>query len=341
MTSKLSYYWEMGRRVQLLRAAPKVLNYVRYRSLPRRSTAAVRQYTPQIASVMLTKRCNLQCSYCSVGNVINQKGTDWRQSEATVESIERIFDNPLFKNCLLVDLLGGEPLLVEDLELIVAYLVGRGHVVNVATNGMFLAERVAGLRNAGISRINVSLYPATREAMERDLPTINRVLPVHVSIVLLRSDVENHQDELRSTALFLRDVGCRSLRFWMYRAVGSDPKPQELIYDTLPAYHELQRQIDEAVPGFCLWPAALHDGAPNKRCPQLWQRIICDVLGNITICCGSDRTLMGPDSNLFDSEPERVWNHPTLVSMRGRLLDPEAEAPAVCKTCSLLAEPGW
>jgi MoaA/NifB/PqqE/SkfB family radical SAM enzyme len=341
MTSKLEYYWEMGLRMRPLGAAPKVLNYAKYRSLTRERTTSLRRYTPQIASVMVTKRCNLQCSYCSVGNIINQKGADWRRSEASLETIRRIFANPLFANCLLVDLLGGEPLLVDELEPIVSYLVGRGHMVNVATNGLLLAERVAGLKSAGISRINVSLYDATREAMDRDLPEINRVFPVHVSIVLLRTDVENRQDELCATARFLREAGCRSLRFWMYRPVGLDPKPEELIRDTLPAYAELRRRIDAAVPGFCLWPTAIQAGPSKKRCPQLWQRIICDVLGNMTICCGSDRTLMGPDSNLFDSEPERVWNHPTLVSMRGRLLDPEAEAPAVCKTCSLLAEPGW
>lgn len=341
MTSKLSYYWEMGRTVRPLHAVPKVLNYLAYRSVAKAATMPARAYTPQIASVMVTKRCNLQCSYCSAGNVINQKGEDWQKSEATVEIIARIFANSLFRNCLLVDLLGGEPLLVDELEPIVSYLVRRGHLVNVATNGLLLTDRIVGLKAAGISRINVSLYEANRTALERDLPTINSIFPVHMSIVLLRTDVENRQDDLRSTALFLRDAGCRSMRFWMYRPVGVDPKPEELIHETLPAYVELRRRLDHDLPGFCLWPAALRKGSPKKSCPQLWQRITSDVLGNMTICCGSDRTLKGPDSNLFDSEPNRLWNHPTLVSMRKQLLEPGCDPPEVCKTCSLLDEPGW
>jgi MoaA/NifB/PqqE/SkfB family radical SAM enzyme len=341
MTSKLSYYWEMARAMRSLGAAPKVLNYLAYRCLTKTPTPSTRSYAPQIASLIVTTRCNLRCSYCCAGNIINQKEADWRRSEATLEAITRIFANPLFENCLLVDLLGGEPLLVDELEPIVSYLVKRGHLVNVASNGLLLADRVAGLKSAGISRINVSLYEANRKGLERDLPTINRIFPVHMSIVLLRTDVERRQEDLRSTARFLRDVGCRSLRFWMYRPMGVDPKPDELIHDTLPAYVELRRRMDEELPGFTLWPAALENGRAQKRCPQLWQRIGCDVLGNMTICCGSDRTLQGRDSNLFDSEPDRLWNHPTLVSMREQMLEPGREPPEVCKTCSLLGEPGW
>jgi len=37
----------------------------------------------------------------------------------------------------------------------------------------------------------------------------------------------------------------------------------------------------------------------KKMCPQLWQRINCDMLGNIGICCGTDEFLQGKNSNLF------------------------------------------
>lgn len=37
MASKLTYYYEMYRRVHLLRAAPKILNYMRYRCLTRKA----------------------------------------------------------------------------------------------------------------------------------------------------------------------------------------------------------------------------------------------------------------------------------------------------------------
>jgi Molybdenum cofactor biosynthesis enzyme len=341
MTAKWSYYYEMTRKVHPLRAAPKVWNYLKYRRLTRTAKTSVRRYAPQIASVMLTRRCNLNCGYCHAGNVVNRMGKEWRESEATLEKIERLFSNPLLEKCLLVDFGLGEPLMVDDFEAIVAYLVKRGHIVNTATNGLLLAERVAGLKRAGISRINVSLYDANREVMERDLSGINRIFPVHMSVVLLRSRVEKAPDELVRTARFLRDAGCRSLRFWIYRPMGVDPKPEEIINDALPAYGELRRRMDEALPGFCLWPAPLRTTRFEKLCPQLWQRLTCDASGSLGICCGSDVMLQGPGSNLLDCEPDVAFNHPTLVSMREQLLDPGSEPPDVCKTCNLLGDPGW
>jgi pyruvate-formate lyase-activating enzyme len=331
----------MSRRVHPLRAAPYVWNYVKYRCLAREAQTSTNRYTPQIAHVTVTQRCNLNCGYCHAGSFVNKKGTEWRESEATLEKVKRIFANPLFANCVLVDLQGGEPLMVDDFEAIVAYLVEHGHIVNTSTNGLLLAERIVGLKRAGISRINVSLYDANRAVMERDLPKINRIFPVHMSMVLLRSGVEKNQDELLEAARFVRHAGCRSLRFWLYRPIGVDPKPKEIIDDALPAYMEFRRRMEEALPGFCLWPATIRTGGFEKLCPMLWQRIGCDVLGNMVICCGTDAVLQGPNSNLFDSDPDLLFNHPTLVTMRRQLLAPGDEPPDLCKTCSLLAEPGW
>jgi uncharacterized Fe-S cluster-containing radical SAM superfamily protein len=341
LKSKLDYYVEMGRKIRPLHAIPKVWNYVKYRALAKTVHTPIRKYTPQIASVLVTKRCNLNCEYCFVRNIINKQGAAWREDEATLSKIQRIFSNPLFDNCLLVDLQGGEPLLVDDLEAIVSYLVGRGHIVNTSTNGLLLAERIAGLKSAGISRINVSLYDTNQALLERDLSQINCIFPVHMSIVLLRSKLESEPDALLRTAQFLRTAGCRSLRFWMYRPLGVDPRAHEVIDDALPAYLEFRRRIDEALPGFCLWPAAIQKPPFRKRCPQVWQRIGCDVAGNMAICCGTDLTLQGPNSNLFDSAPEVLFNHPTLLAMREALLDPARDPPDVCKSCNLLGEPGW
>lgn len=324
-----------------MKAAPKVWNYTKYRCLKRKAVMSIRCYTPQIGAMHLTSRCNLSCGYCNAARIFREDKVDLRENEATLEKVKRIFANPLFANCLLVDLLGGEPLLVEELDRIIAYLTQRGHITNTSTNGLLLAERIADLKRAGISRINVSLYDTNRLAMERDLAKINRIFPVHSSIVLLRSMVEGAPEKLLEAACFLRDAGCLSLRFFMYRPVGIDPQPQEIIADTHPAYIELRRRIEDALPGFCLWPAIITVEGARKRCAQLWQRISCDMSGKMAICCGTDITLQGPNSNLFEGPPDAVFNHPTLVKMREQLLDYKSGPPQLCRTCNLLEEPGW
>lgn len=336
-----SYYIEMSRQACSLQAVPKILNYIKYRCLKRKVLASVRRYSPQIAAVLLTVRCNLNCGYCFVARRHAGREENWAESEASFEKIQRIFANPLFGNCLMVDLLGGEPLLVKDLDRIIAFLRQRGHIINISTNGLLLLERIADLKRAGISRINVSLYDANRLVLERDLAKINRVFPVHTSLVLLRSQIEKQPDKLFETARFVHDLGCLSLRFFLYRPMGIKPQLEEIITDTHPAYLEFRKRLEDALPGFCFWPAALQTKTVKKLCPQLWQRIECDASGNMSICCGTDMRLRGVNSNLFDDGPDIVFNHPTLVKMRKQLLDPKLEPPEVCKTCNLLGDFGW
>lgn len=337
----LSYYLEMSSRIRPVKAMPKVWNYLKYRCLSRRVVTSTGRYTPQVGSLFLTMRCNLDCGYCAASKILREGGLNWREYEADLDKVQRIFANPLFANCLLVDLMGGEPLLVQDFDRIVAFLSSRGHITNTSTNGLLLADRVADLKQAGISRVNVSIYDANLALLEKNLEKINRIFRVHTSFVMLRSMVEGCPEKFIEVARMVHAAGCLSLRIFMYRPVGADPQPEEIITDTNPAYLELRRRMEEALPGFCIWPAAVRSGVVEKRCPQLWQRIGCDMLGNMAICCGTDAVLQGPGSNLFDTDPEVLFNHSTLVGMREQLLDKKCEPPAICKACNLLNDPGW
>jgi hypothetical protein len=129
----------------------------------------------------------------------------------------------------------------------------------------------------------------------------------------------------------------------IYRPMGLNPNPEEIITDTLPAYIEFKRKMDKELPGFARWPAAIQTGKVKKKCPQVWQRISTDMKGEMDICCGTEDTLKGANSNLFDCEenPDVLFNHPTLVQLREQLLDSEAEPPDMCKNCNLIGEPGW
>lgn len=338
---RISYYAHMLGRVRLARASPKVWNYCKFRLFGRRPVVRLSEYSPQIAGLLITRRCNLHCGYCSVGKESRREEGGWQEGEGDVEKVRRIMANPLFRKCLLVDLLGGEPLLVGALGDIVGELAERGHLTNISTNGLLLAERIGELKGAGVTRINVSVYDSNREVLTRDLRKINRLFPVHASMVLLRSQIESRPERVIETAQFIKREGCRSLRFWMYRPMGLSPRSEEIIIESNLAYGEFRRRIEEALPGFCLWPATVKVGRGRKRCPQLWQRITCDMSGNVFICCGVDEPLSGGNHVLFRSEPEDIYNHPVVVRMRERLLDPDGDPPEVCRTCNLLDEPGW
>jgi|TARA_B100002003_G_scaffold251844_1_gene298072 organic radical activating enzyme len=265
----------------------------------------------------------------------------WREEEATIEIVKQVFTNPLLQNCLLIDLLGGEPLLVKDLEEIVSFLSQRGHMTNMVTNGILLKKRIRGLKEAGITRINISLYEENKKHMESDLQSINEVFRVHTSMVLQRSLIAANAEEIISRAHFVRDAGARSLRFFIYRPVGASNIPEEVISDVDLEYRDFQTRLNELLPGFCIWPAPIKRGTIEKRCAQLWQRVDVDMKGRVFICCGSDNMLEGENSNLFEAEPSALFDHPTWKELRGNLMDPTLAPPELCKDCNLLGDPGW
>ena len=115
--------------------------------------------------VSLTEQCNLACVYCKprTGTLERQEAPAMSRNE--VVRLVRVFTSLGIRK---VRLTGGEPLLRRDLEVIVAGISpeveGRVHLT---TNGLHLARRARGLRDAGLSGVNVSLDAADRATYER------------------------------------------------------------------------------------------------------------------------------------------------------------------------------
>jgi MoaA/NifB/PqqE/SkfB family radical SAM enzyme len=339
--ANLAYYLEMAKKLNPAKAGPRAWNYMKYKSLKREAHTRVSRYAPQIAQILVTKRCNLDCGYCAAGKIMKEGIVDWKKSEATLENTKKVFENELFAKAILVDLLGGEPLLVKEFDLIVAHLTEQGYLTNTSTNGTKLLERIRDLKQAGISRINLSYYDVNRDILENDLYKVNQVFPVHMSYVLVRSEVENQPEKILEMARFCKQAGSKSIRFWSYRPMGDDKQVSEIIAEGSRAFLDLKQRVDKELPGFSIWPVEVKRENVEKRCPQLWQRVGADPMGEISICCGIDEPLRGENSNLFDAGSDVVFNHPTLVEMRGQLIDKNSPPPDVCKSCNLLGDPGW
>ena len=119
--------------------------------------------------VSVTDRCNLRCQYC-----MPEADYVWlpRNDILTFEEIERLVDVFAALGTDKVRITGGEPLLRTDLPNLVALLAGKAALRDLAltTNGILLAEHVAGLRDAGLPRITVSLdtlHPDRFKALTR------------------------------------------------------------------------------------------------------------------------------------------------------------------------------
>jgi cyclic pyranopterin phosphate synthase len=169
--------------------------------------------------VSITDRCNYRCVYCRTGN----EGAQYAELPiADYLRLVRIFVELGIEK---VRLTGGEPLLRKGLIDLVRELAalrtksGEGLDLALTTNGHLLENQAASLKQAGLSRITVSMDAVdspTFERITRVPGSFDHVLrgiraaqsaglaPVKVNCVLLRGF---NEDQIPGFARFAREEG--------------------------------------------------------------------------------------------------------------------------------------
>lgn len=112
----------------------------------------------------LTYRCPLQCPYCS-----NPLDYAQHKQELSTQEWFNVFDQARQLGAVQLGFSGGEPLVRQDLEELVAYAHQKGFYTNLITSGMGLTEaRIARLKSAGLEHIQISFQASD--------PTVNNAL---------------------------------------------------------------------------------------------------------------------------------------------------------------------
>ena len=106
--------------------------------------------------ISVTDRCNFRCSYCMP---LDQYEWINKKEILTFEEISRLAALFIQLGVEKIRLTGGEPLVRQNLELLVAKLSAIEGLKDLCltTNGALLADKVEALKQAGLRRINVSL----------------------------------------------------------------------------------------------------------------------------------------------------------------------------------------
>jgi len=112
-------------------------------------------YVPHVVAWNLTKRCNLECAHCYIAAGPHESAAGELDTATCLDIVDQLLAvNP----APMLILSGGEPLLRGDLGEIAQYASAKGATVVVGTNGTLLTdERIAGLKNAGVSGVAVSV----------------------------------------------------------------------------------------------------------------------------------------------------------------------------------------
>jgi GTP 3',8-cyclase len=109
--------------------------------------------------ISVTDRCNFRCVYCMPKGVFGRDYQFLPQAQLlTFEEIARIAKIFVGLGVKKIRLTGGEPLLRRNLEKLVEMLARLGDLdLTLTTNGALLAKKARSLRDAGLTRVTVSL----------------------------------------------------------------------------------------------------------------------------------------------------------------------------------------
>jgi cyclic pyranopterin phosphate synthase len=181
--------------------------------------------------ISVTDRCNFRCVYCMPKEVFGRDHAFLERRELlTFEEIERLARAFVAHGVEKIRITGGEPLVRRDLERLIAKLSALDVDLTLTTNGSLLPQKAAGLREAGLRRITVSLDSLDDETFRAmndvDFP-VARVLegieaataaglPVKVNMVVKRG---TNEDQIVPMAREFRERG-HILRFIEYMDVG-------------------------------------------------------------------------------------------------------------------------
>jgi len=165
--------------------------------------------------ISVTDRCNLRCVYC-----MPEEGLPWidKHEILSYEEIAEIVRAAAKVGVRSIRLTGGEPLIRQDLDRLVAMIAAIPGIEEIAlsTNGLLLAEQAPRLRAAGLTRANISLDTlrpdrfaaiARRPGLDRVLAGIDAAFaaglgPIKLNCVVMRGQ---NDDEVEAFAELTRE----------------------------------------------------------------------------------------------------------------------------------------
>ncbi|MBE9041149.1 radical SAM protein [Oscillatoriales cyanobacterium LEGE 11467] len=163
--------------------------------------------TPLEAQLIITRRCNLSCGYCTEYDNYSQP-VPFDVLKERIDAIHRL-------NALNITLLGGEPLMHPDLVEIVKYCA-RKNQVSITTNGFLLTQSIIEqLNKSGLSNLQISIDTLETDSTRYIQKSLKKLLSklellkkyanfdVHANVVLCESTKETFKE----TVDRIRDFG--------------------------------------------------------------------------------------------------------------------------------------
>ena len=208
--------------------------------------------------ISVTDRCNFRCVYCMPSEIYGADHQFLPRAELlTFEEITRLARIFVDQGVTKLRLTGGEPLLRRNIERLVEMLARLGDIdLTLTTNGSLLAKKARGLRDAGLTRVTVSLdslddatframndvdFPVAKVLEGIDAAAAAGLAPVKINVVVKRGA---NEASIVPMARHFKGSG-HIVRYIEYMDVGATNGWR--MDDVVPAV-EIVRTLDAALP---------------------------------------------------------------------------------------------
>jgi radical SAM protein with 4Fe4S-binding SPASM domain len=313
---------------------------------------------PAVVNLYVTKRCNLNCSFCIFGR-LGANPLNWEEHELTPKKFERILDIELTKKTLVFVFLGGEPLLNKDLPELVHMANKRKHLVSMTTNGLLLENRCpelfkSNMGGGGICELLVSIYDNTKEKLSHILPKVSHLVYAKASYVLLKSKLiessKNDFCDLIDMIKMAKESGCKSLQLHLcMTAIDDNDLSETISQDDDSLYSQFIEACKNKLKGVSVngYKGSLslvpHKFAVffqppysplNRICMRPWFALNIDTNGNTVPCCRFQQSYHQPHCDNVFKDGEEIVNSPKAMELRKKLLDKNLPLAKECQNCT-------
>lgn len=312
------------------------------RAQPDRQPPTPQQPNPHWLLAELTYKCPLQCPYCSnpldIARVEQELGTDdWK----------RVFREARAMGAVQLGFSGGEPLVRDDLEELIAEARQLGYYTNLITSGVGMDEaRIRAFKQVGLDHIQISFqasseeinnYIARNDSFQHKQEMARLVKRYGYPMVLCFVLHRRNTDQVEEIIRFAHSLEADYLELATTQYYGWALKNREQL---LPTLEQVQRaeavahRYQESLKGKMriLYVVPDYYEERPKPCMRGWGGIFLLVNPHgVALPCHAAGMLPGLEfPNVRDHDIEWIWrDSPDFNKFRG-----DAWMKEPCRTCS-------
>lgn len=274
------------------------------------------RYSPFLAQMVVIRRCNLSCGYCSE--------YDKTSEPVPVELLEARLRKLKELGTFGISLTGGEPTLHPDIARVISTSRKlRFYRTSMITNGFFLQPKlIETLNNAGLQRVQLSIDGVeSNETTQKVLNNLKKRLQwlrdyARFEVVISAVIGACPPEEAEQVISFVRQLGFNARVLLVHDSQGQ----LKLGKEDLRAFVKLVEKLPKKWPEFSSYRNELVHGRPAPfKCRAGSRYLYLDEYGNVNWC----------------SQTRNVWSKPLLDYTLNDLREQFYNYKSCNETCTL------